>query len=129
MNISTTITIKNQTRRMQVYNLPHDIYCAATGHCTCETVEVITVVENPITGDRSPRTVTKYLPASVTLLAGAHWPGQPGDVLRIPEIQRAVARGTLRVITKAAARAAAQAKRKPRRAAAPALNEGASADE
>lgn len=115
--MSTVVTLENREGLIQVFNLPHERYCAAIDACTCRDQTVTTMVENPATGDRTTRTVTRRLPASVTLLAGDRWAGQPAEVLRIPEIQRAVERGALRVVTPRAEMATAAAKREHKRQA------------
>lgn len=104
-----SITLENRERRMQVFNLPHAIYCAAAGRCQCTEQVVTTLAEDARTGARTPRSVVRRIPASLTLLARAQQAGLPRAVLEVPEIQRAVAAGALRVWTEPAAAAAATA--------------------
>ena len=108
------ITLENRERRMQVFNLPHDIYCEAIEYCACTPTEVTTVLEDARTGERAVRMRTKRIPASITLLARERWSGLPEAVLRIPEISRAVERGVLRVLTERQS-AKPASKRKPER--------------
>ncbi|WP_428264544.1 hypothetical protein [Haliangium sp.] len=94
-----TITLENRERRMQVFNLPHDIYCEAVEYCACAATDVTTLLEDARTGERMARTATRRIPASITLLARESRRGLPEAVLRIPEIRRAVDRRALRVLT------------------------------
>ena len=93
------VALKNKERRMQVYNLPHDIYCQAVGECSCQEKTVTTIAENPLTGDRMPKPVRKKLAGSLTLLALEKRDGLHEAVLEIPEVKRAVERGRLKVLT------------------------------
>lgn len=34
------VVIVGKARRMQTFNLPHDVYCAALGECSCSETEV-----------------------------------------------------------------------------------------
>lgn len=110
------ITLESKARQMQVFNLPHDIYCKAAGHCRCEEQLVTTLDENPLTGERTPRSTTRRIPASLTLLAGARTESIDEAVLKVPEIQHAIARGAIRVRTEptTAAEAAIVRRDKPR---------------
>lgn len=102
-----SITLENRERRMQVFNLPHAIYCAAAGRCECTEQVVTTLVEDPRTGQRTPRSVVRRIPASLTLLARAQRSGLPEAVLDVAEIRRAVDQGALRVWTEPAAESTA----------------------
>jgi len=96
------IALKNMERRMQVFNLRHDIYCDVAGTCGCTDQTVTTVEESPMTGERRPRSRKRKVPTSLTLLALEKCEGLHEAVLRVPEIRRAVDSGTLRVLTMAA---------------------------
>jgi len=74
-----TISLINATRRIKIYNLPHQIYCRALGHCACMT-----------SGDR-------MLSSSLTILAGATVTGIEEAVLHIPEVKRDIRKSLLRV--------------------------------
>jgi len=93
------IALKNTQRRMQVFNLRHDLYCEAAGTCGCRSQTVTTVEENPMTGERRPRSRERKVPASLTLLALEKYEGVHEAVLKIPEVKRSVDRGDLRVLT------------------------------
>ena len=84
------VTLENRLRQMQVFNLVHDAYC--------REVEAVVVEENPRTGDRAPRRVTRRAPAALTLLAREVRPSLPDAVLDVPDVRAAVARGQLRVV-------------------------------
>jgi hypothetical protein len=120
------ITLENRGRQMQVFNLPHERYCEKSGRCGCTQELVNTWAEDVATGERTLRSTVKRIPASLTLLAREKHPGLHEAVLEVPEVQRAIELGTLRVWTERARQAvdAARQKRKRRSAAAP-TQEGA----
>jgi hypothetical protein len=108
------ITLESKTRQMQVFNLPHEVYCEVAGHCRCAEQRVTTVVDDPLTGERTPRSVVRRIPASLTLLAGAQAEGLDEAVLKVAEIRTALERGMLRVRTEPVAVADAAAGRRDR---------------
>ena len=75
-----TITLINATRRMKVFNLPHQSYCAAIGACTCSL------------NDRG-----KLIASSLTLPAGSTTPGLHEAVLQLADVARDIRTGELRV--------------------------------
>jgi len=91
------VTLENRLRQMQVFNLVHEAYCRE-GVCACREVEAVVVEENPRTGDRAPRRVTRRAAAALTLLAREVRQGLPDTVLQVPDVRAAVARGQLRVV-------------------------------
>ncbi|MBN1771105.1 MAG: hypothetical protein JXB32_07590 [Deltaproteobacteria bacterium] len=91
------VTIQNRSWQMQVFNLVHDAYCRGRA-CSCSEITTVVVNENPRTGERAPRRVPKCVPAALTLLAREVRTGLPNTVLQVPDIQAALARGTLRVV-------------------------------
>ncbi len=91
------VTLENRLRQMQVFNLNHEAYCTGAG-CACSQVTTVVVDENPRTGERAQRRVTRRAPGSLTLLARERREGLPGSVLAVPEVQAAVAKGHLRVV-------------------------------
>lgn len=76
------VTLINTTRRMKVLNLPHEVYCAALGRCACT---------------RQPGRDGRCIPASLTLPALAEVSGLDGAVLKLPEVERALRSGELRL--------------------------------
>ena len=107
------IALKNMDRRMQVFNLRHDIYCDAAGTCGCTEQTVTTVEESPMTGERRPRSRKRKVPTSLTLLALEKCEGLHEAILRVPEVRRAVDGGTLRVLTMKAPTAISAVETKP----------------
>jgi len=93
------IALRNTQRRMQVFNLRHDLYCEASGRCGCTERTVTTVEENPMTGERRPRPQRRKVPGALTLLALETQHGLHEAVLKLPEVKRAVGAGSLRVLT------------------------------
>lgn len=94
------VTLENRLRQMQVFNLAHDAYCR-DGACACREVEAIVVDENPRTGDRAPKRVSRRAPIALTLLAREVRAGLPDAVLDVPDVRTAVTRGQLRVVRQA----------------------------
>ena len=120
------ITLENRGRQMQVFNLPHELYCEKAGRCGCANETVTTWVEDVATGERSPRSTIKRIPASLTLLAREKHPGLAEAVLEVPEVQRAIELGTVRVWTERARQAADTARQKrDRRSSVITIQEGA----
>jgi len=76
-----------------VFDLLHNVVCASTGRCTCKQRELPRRVLDG-SGRPTVRYETRLVPKSVTLLVG-----KPQDVqvavVRIPRVQRAIARGRL----------------------------------
>jgi len=120
------ITLENRGRQMQVFNLPHELYCEKAGRCGCVQETVTTWVEDTATGERSLRSTIKRIPASLTLLAREKQPGFHEAVLEVPEVQRAIKLGTVRVWTERARQAVDAARQKrDRRSAAASTEDGA----
>jgi hypothetical protein len=113
------ITLENRGRQMQVFNLPHERYCEKSGRCGCAQEIVNTWVEDAATGERTLRSTIKRIPGSLTLLAREKHPELAEAVLELPEVQRAIELGTVRVLTERARQAvdAARQKRDRRSAA------------
>lgn len=93
------VTLESRTRRMQVFHLPHDVFCR--GRCACSEVIVVVTAENPRTGERAPRQLQKKVPGSLTILARERKPGLPSAVLDLAEVKAAIARGYLRIVEQA----------------------------
>jgi hypothetical protein len=90
------ITLESRIRRMLVVNLPHDTYCR--GQCGCAETTVVVAAENPRTGDRASKHVSKHLPASMTWLALERRVDLPTVLLDVPDIRAAIGRGQLRLV-------------------------------
>jgi hypothetical protein len=91
------VTIESRVRQMQVFNLPHDTYCA-DGDCACSDTTLVVLDENPRTGERAPRRVTRKTPDSLTLLARERLVDLPMAILDVPEVKAAIARGLVRIV-------------------------------
>jgi hypothetical protein len=113
------ITLENRGRQMQVFNLPHELYCEKSRRCGCAQEIVNTWVEDAATGERTLRSTIKRIPASLTLLAREKHPGLHEAVLEVPEVQRAIELGTMRVWTERARQAVEVARNKRDRRSAP----------
>ena len=122
------ITLENRGRQMQVFNLPHELYCEKAGRCGCAQEIVNAWVEDAATGERSLRSAVKRIPASLTLLAREKHPGLAEAVLEVPEIQRALELGTVRIWTERARQVVDAARQKRERRSAPTAS-AASTDE
>ncbi len=95
------VTLESRLRQMQVFNLNHEAYCAGAT-CACSQVTTVVVDENPRTGERAPRRITRRAPGSMTLLARERRDGLPNSVLTVPEVRAAIAKGHLRVVAQTA---------------------------
>lgn len=89
------LTIKNNAKRMQVFNLPHDVACSESA-CGC-TRQLVGVTDlDPKTGDKTVRALKRRLADSITLTAagseGDTLEGLPNGVAFVPEIKAAAAR-------------------------------------
>lgn len=76
-----TITLINTTRRMKVYNLPHNTYCKALGRCACT---------------RLPGREGRRVCASITLPAGGFVNELPKAVFEVAEIHSDLKSGLIR---------------------------------
>jgi hypothetical protein len=81
---------------MQVFHLPHDVFCR--DRCTCAEVAVVVVAEHPRTGERVPKHVRKKVPSSITFLALERRPSLPNALLEVTEVKAAIGRGYLRIL-------------------------------
>lgn len=99
------VTLESRARRMQVFLLPHDVFCR--DQCACAEVTVVVIAENPRTGERAPKHVLKTVPGSITFLALERKPGLPSVLLELAQVKAAIGRGYLRVIEQASVKAAA----------------------
>jgi len=77
-----TVSLINTSGRLKTFTLPHESYCKARGRCSCTQ-----------TSGRDARRV----PSSVTLAADARIEGLDEGVLAVPDIERALRAGDLRV--------------------------------
>ncbi len=91
------VTLESRLRQMQVFNLNHEAYCAGAD-CACSQVTTVVVDENPRTGERAPRRITRRAPGSLTLLARERRDDLPNSILAVPEVRAAIAKGPLRVV-------------------------------
>ena len=87
-------TLRNQTRVMQVCNLPHDPYCS-DGECRCVEVRQHHVGHDNATGKVAVAEKTPKLAASITFLAGETKAGLPDTILSCPDIKGAIDRREL----------------------------------
>lgn len=91
------ITIESRLKQIQVFNLPHESYCA-NADCACSDIVTSVVEENPRTGERAAKQVARKAPATLTLLAKEKREGLRDSILLAPEVKSALERGLLRVI-------------------------------
>ena len=116
------VTLESHARRMQVFHLPHDVFCR--DRCTCAEVAVVVVAENSRTGARAPKHLHKKVPGSITFLALERKSGLPSTLLEVPEVKAAVGRGYLRIVEQTPDQAApsAAAEHAPSHSPAPAAS-------
>jgi hypothetical protein len=82
-------TLKNRSGRPQIYNLPHEQYCA-DGTCRCVEVEQFATTRDGIGRAATTRKV-KRLAASVHFMTGETKSGLPDTILACPDIRAAIA--------------------------------------
>ena len=76
------VTLINTSGRLKAFTLSHESYCKARGRCACT-----------MTSGRD----TRRIPSALTLAAGARLEGLDDAALAVPDIERAVRAGDLRV--------------------------------
>lgn len=119
------IQVTNTQRQMQIFNLPHDVFCGKDEECGCTDRTLIFVHElqgeehGLRAGERMPQPVQKKLAGSVTFLAG-ETKELPDAFLKVHEVKVAMFHGRLKV-----AKAAADAEPPPAPPAAPTAAEPA----
>lgn len=91
------VTLESRLRQIQVFNLEHAAYCGA-GTCVCSDITTVVLEENPRTGERAPRHISKKVPSAMTLLARERQGGLPDAVLQVPDVRAAIDRGFVRVV-------------------------------
>lgn len=91
------VTLESRLRQIQVFNLDHDAYCGH-GECACSDITTVVLEENPRTGERAPRRITKKAPGAMTLLARERQAGLPEAVLQVPDVRAAIERGHVRIV-------------------------------
>lgn len=79
------ILLKNKSKQLKVYSLPHDPYCTEGDECRCEKLTTRRMVEEG--GVRGMRVSEKMVAASLSL-----GPGErrkvPDSVEQVPEVKR-----------------------------------------
>jgi len=91
------VTIENRLKQMQVFNLPHDSYCVGAD-CACSDIVTSVVEENPRTGERAPKQVSRRAPSTLTLLAKEKRDGLRDTIISVPELKSALERGLVRLV-------------------------------
>ena len=94
-----SVTLESRTRRMQVFHLPHEVFCR--DRCACAEVVVFVVAENPRTGERARKRVVKRVPGSIAFLARERKPDLPAALLELAQVKAAISRGYLRIVAQA----------------------------
>ena len=84
-----TVVLRDVSRRLQTFNLPHEVYCKQSGTCLCtERTLVEAVVRKD--GHRGVRQFTKRISSSFTLLPGAKSEPMHPSVKECPEVKSAL---------------------------------------
>lgn len=86
------VKLKNLTKRMVTFNLPHDVVCTEQ-QCLCSRRVTGVQQHDPATGEKTVQAFKKRLADSVTLTAagteGDTVEGLPDGVFNVPEIRAA----------------------------------------
>ena len=90
------LTLESRARRMQVFHLPHEVFCR--DRCTCVEVPIVAVAENPRTGERGRKHLHRKVPGTITFLARERKPGLPNVLLELDQVKAAIGRGYLRIV-------------------------------
>ena len=91
------VTLQHRLRSVVPYNLDHEHYCRALGHCECTAFSTSVYVRNPASG---LQVVEKKAPPVLTLLSRETRRGLPVAVLTAPSIVSALERGDIRRVLK-----------------------------
>lgn len=92
------VVVTGLAPRMQVFNLPHDVYCGAMGECSCSSQEVVVTVYSRVDKGREPRLLRKMKRMNTTLtVRHRQRVAIPVAALQCPEIKAALANRWLRV--------------------------------
>lgn len=83
------VTLINKQNRMRVFNLDHPSFDSEARHMT------VHVVEEGRDGGRYPRRVRKRVCGSLTLLAKEKKHNLPDQVIKVPQVAKAIDDGTL----------------------------------
>jgi hypothetical protein len=84
-------TLRNRSRTILTFNLPHEFYCA-DGECRCVDVRQHITVHDGTTGLTGIAERTPKLAASVALLAGETKTDLPKTILDCPDVKSAIDR-------------------------------------
>lgn len=91
------VTLKNNTNRRQIFELPHDIVCTED-ECRCNFVEQRGRTHDTATGEIGTTSEQVRLPGSVFIPARATSQALPDAVLNVPAVVDAINRGLLEEI-------------------------------
>jgi hypothetical protein len=87
------VTIECLQRSPYSIELTHDVWCAALGHCDCETRKRTVSVHDPVSGKTSFRTDEFRAPRMLRIMPGrANAVKAQGAVLDCPGVRRALSR-------------------------------------
>ncbi len=84
-----SVRLKDLSGRLQVFNLPHDVYCAKSGKCLCKKDQFLDMI---VKKDGMPglRRVEKLVCASLTLLAKSESEALHESITECPDVQSAM---------------------------------------
>lgn len=92
------VIVQGKARRMQSFNLPHEVYCAAMGECFCTERDVVVTVYSRVENGREPRLLRKKkrMNSTLTVRYGKRV-AVPRAALSCPEVKSALDKQWLRV--------------------------------
>ena len=89
MSKNDKVILVEKLGRSLTFNLPHEIYCAARGECSCRWAWLrLAVLDRQ--GNRKPKKVRRRICDSRMILANGQSEELPRAVLDLPEIQGAL---------------------------------------
>jgi hypothetical protein len=89
-------TLRNNTNRRQIFELPHDFVCTDDA-CKCTVIDRRVRDLNPQTGEYGVKSEQIRAPYAVHLAARATSAPLPDEVVNVPNIAAAISRGILSV--------------------------------
>jgi hypothetical protein len=91
------IALQEVKNRMQVFNLPHEVFCKARKACVCKQEYHERIKEDLAKGERWRKRERIRICKSVTLMPRGYSEPLPSEVLECPEIKSAIDRQYVRV--------------------------------
>lgn len=94
------VILKNKSKRMQIFELPHDVVCEGEGDgCLCTDTTLVIPFLNKATGERGMKHIDKTLNDSVHIAVGESSRPLPDSVVSVKSIKAAIGRKEIEATT------------------------------